>query len=110
MRLLHFRLARGTALQWAVRTGVLFMLFVLVWFLKPSARTSIPSRATFSDAGPVGDHTVLDKQLMDAIRDGDSAQVQDFLEQGADPNARDDAGETALMRGALYADVEVMRV
>jgi len=52
---------------------------------------------------------VLDKQLMDAIRDGDSARVQNLLEQGADPNACDDAGETALMRGALYADIEVMR-
>jgi ankyrin repeat protein len=110
MRLLDFRLATGAAVRWAVLAGVLFLLFALAGFLKPSAPTSIPARATFSDAGPVADHTVLDKQLMDAIRDGDSGQVQDLLEQGADPNARDDAGETALMRGALYADVEVMRV
>src|SRR5262249_38101939 len=81
----------------------------LVGFWKLSAPTSIPARTTFRDAGPV-DRAVLDKQLMDALRDGDSVQVQDFLEQGADPNGHDDAGETALMRGALYADVEVMRV
>src|SRR5438132_10115644 len=102
MRLLDFRLARGAAIRRAVLAGILFLLLALVGFLKLSAPTSIPARATFSDAGPVVDHTVLDKQLMDAIRDGDSAQVQDLLKQGADPNARDDAGETALMRGSLY--------
>jgi ankyrin repeat protein len=53
---------------------------------------------------------VLDKQLLDAIRDGDSLQVQNLLDQGADPDARDEAGDTALMRGALYADIEVMRL
>src|SRR5262245_37642901 len=110
MKLLDFRLARGAAIRPAVLAGVLFLLFALIAFLKPSALTSIPSWATFSDAGPVDDHTVLDKQLMDAIRDGDSVRVQDLLERGADPNDRDDAGDTALMRGALYADIEVMRV
>src|SRR5262245_9083833 len=110
MRLLDFRLARGAAVRRAVLACVLFLLLALAWFLKPSAPTSIPARVTFGGAGPVGDHAVLDKQLMDAIGDGDPVQVQDLLERGADPNARDDAGETALMRGALYADVEVMRV
>jgi ankyrin repeat protein len=92
-----------------VLAGVLLSLLALVGILKLSAPTSIPGRATSGGTGPV-DRTVLDKRLMDAIRDGDSAQVQGLLEHGADPNARDDAGETALMRGALYADVEVMRV
>src|SRR5260370_718676 len=109
MRWLDFRLARGAAIRRAVLAGVLCLLLALVGFLKLSAPTSIPGRTTLSDTGPV-DRTVLDKQLMDAIRDGDSVRVQDLLEQGADPNARDDAGETALMRGTLYADVEVMRV
>ncbi len=110
MRLLDFRLARGGAIRWAVFASVLFLLLALVAFLKPSALTSMRSRATSRDAGRPGDHTALDKLLMDAIRDGDSARIQDLLEQGADANARDDAGETALMRAALYADVEVMRV
>jgi len=70
MRLLDFRLARGAAIRWAALAGVLVLLFALVVFLKLSAPTSIPARATISDAGPV-DRTVLDKQLMDAIRDGD---------------------------------------
>jgi ankyrin repeat protein len=82
----------------------------LVGFWKLSALISIPGRAPFRGAGPIADHAVLTKQLMDAIRDGDSVQVQALLEQGADPNARDDAGDTALMRAALHADVEVMRV
>jgi ankyrin repeat protein len=53
---------------------------------------------------------VLDKQLMDVIRAGDSLQVQNLLDQGADPAARDGAGDTALMRAAFYADIEVMRL
>src|SRR5262245_43821963 len=100
MRLLDFRLAGGAAIRRAVLAGVLCLLVALVGFLKRSAPTSIPARATLSDAGPVGDHTVLDKQLMDAVRDGDPVQVQHLLEEGADPNARDDAGDTALMRAA----------
>ncbi len=110
MRLLDFRLARGAATRRAVLAGVVLFLCALVGFLKLAAPNSIPAWKTLRDAGPVNDHTVLEKQLMEAIRDGDSIQVQNLLEQGADPNARDDAGETALMRGALYADVEVMRL
>src|SRR5262245_25459952 len=107
MRLLDFRLARDAAVRRAVLAGVLFLLVALVRFLKPSVPTSGPARATFSGAGPVGAPAVLDKQLLDAVRDGDPVQVRELLEQGADPNARDDAGDTALMRGALYAEVEV---
>ncbi len=61
-----------------------------------------------SQAGP--DQGSLDKLLLEAIRDGDTAQVQHLLQQGASANVRDEAGDTALMRAALYADVEMMRV
>jgi ankyrin repeat protein len=50
----------------------------------------------------------LDKTLLDAIRDGDRTQVEHLLQDGANANARDEAGDTALMRAALYADVETM--
>ena len=56
------------------------------------------------------DPGLLDKTLLDAIRDGDRAQVRHLLQRGANANARDEAGDTALMRAALYADVEMMRV
>jgi ankyrin repeat protein len=55
------------------------------------------------------DHSALDKQLMAAIRDADSLQVQSLLEQGADANGHDEGGDTALMRAALYADTETMQ-
>src|SRR5207237_10242757 len=61
-------------------------------------------------AGNRPDRGILDKSLLDAIRDGDRTQVQHLLQQGANANARDEAGDTALMRAALYADVEMMRV
>jgi ankyrin repeat protein len=61
-------------------------------------------------AGNRPDQGILDKTLLDAIRDGASAQVQHLLQRGANANARDEAGDTALMRAALYADVEMMRI
>jgi ankyrin repeat protein len=61
-------------------------------------------------AGNRPDQGVLDKTLQDAIRDGDRARVEYLLQQGANANSRDDAGDTALMRAALYSDVETMRV
>src|SRR4051812_20265240 len=102
MRLLDLRWAGGAAARRAVPAGVLSLLVALVGFLCLSARTAIPARTTFGDAGRV-DHAALDKQLTDAVRDGDPLQVQALLEQGANANARDDAGDTALMRGALDA-------
>ncbi len=56
------------------------------------------------------DRHELDKALLVAIRDGDHSKVQGQLDQGAYVNARDDAGETALMQAALNADTEMMRL
>jgi ankyrin repeat protein len=56
------------------------------------------------------DQGTLEKTLLRAIRDGNTVQVRHLLRQGANANARDEAGDTALMRAALYADVEMMRV
>jgi ankyrin repeat protein len=73
----------------------------------------------FATPTPAGQHAIarnpadqaaLDAKLLDAIHDGDNTQVQDVLQQGANANARDEAGDTALMRAALYADVETMRI
>jgi ankyrin repeat protein len=55
------------------------------------------------------DRDALDKNLLDAIRDGDGPRVRQLLREGANADARDEAGDTALMRAALYADAEVVR-
>jgi ankyrin repeat protein len=102
-----------------VRNGIILrvglgiaLLLVLVLALVGVWRFPTPTpagpRAT-PVAGNRPDQGILDKTLLDAIRDGDRTQVQHLLQQGANANARDEAGDTALMRAALYADVEMMR-
>jgi len=91
-----------------LRVGLRFALLLIlvcalvgVWRFRPYAA---------SVAGNRPDQGTLDKNLLDAIRDGDRTQVQHLLQQGANANARDEAGDTALMRAALYADGEMMHV
>src|SRR5919198_3890383 len=86
---------------------VLVIALVGVWrftTLTPASPHATPV------AGDRPDQGILDKSLLDAIREGDLTQVRHLLRQGANANARDEAGDTALMRAALYADVEMMRV
>jgi ankyrin repeat protein len=77
---------------------VLVCALVTVWSVTTSTPASPPDQGS------------LDQTLLDAIRDGDTTQVQHLLQQGANANARDEAGDTALMRAALCADLEMMRV
>jgi ankyrin repeat protein len=93
---IHLRVGLGIALLL-----VLVVVPVGIW------RSTTPTPASPHDRPDQG---TLDKTLLDAIRDGDRAQVQYLLQQGANANAREEAGgDTALMRAALYADVEMMR-
>jgi ankyrin repeat protein len=86
---------------------VLVIALISVW----KFTTSTPAGpGDPSEAGNRPDQDTLDKKLLDAIRDGDTAEVRRLLQQGASANTRDEAGDTALMRAALYADVECMRV
>src|SRR5262245_19682061 len=86
---------------------VLVVALVGVWTF--TSLTSFSPQAA-PEAGNRPDRGSLDTILLDAIRDGDTTQVQHLLQQGANANVRDEAGDTALMRAALYADVEMMRV
>jgi ankyrin repeat protein len=97
----------GILLRVGLGSALLVFVIVLVgvWSLPPPVSPdTAPGAATRSDQG------ILDKTLLGAIRDGDAAQAQQLLQQGANANARDEAGDTALMRAALYADVEMMQI
>src|SRR5437879_2003187 len=98
------RVGRRIALQLLL---VLVVALVGVWRFT-SLTSSSPHAAPVAGNRP--DRGLLDKILLDAIRDGDRTHVRHLLQQGANANARDEAGDTALMRAALYADVEMMRV
>ena len=86
---------------------VLVVALIAIWTftsLNPASPDSTP------EVGNRPDQRALDKSLLDAIRDGDRTQVRHLLQQGANANARDEAGDTALMRAALFADAETMRI
>ncbi len=50
------------------------------------------------------------QQLLDKIREGDLAAVRSLLAHGADVNARDAKGATALMYAAIYGDLDCMKL
>ncbi len=102
----------GTFLPVGRRTVLQLLLVVVVALAGVWRFISLnsPGPHAAPGAGNRPDRGSLDKTLLDAIRDGDRARVQGLLQQGADANARDEAGDTAIMRAALYADVETMRV
>src|ERR1035438_4369901 len=49
-------------------------------------------------------------ELLTAIRKGDLAAVKTLLAHGADVNARDAKGASALMYAAIYGDLECMNL
>jgi ankyrin repeat protein len=50
------------------------------------------------------------QQLLDQIRKGDLAAVRSLLANGADVNARDTKGATALMNAAIYGDLDCVKL
>src|SRR5208282_6564526 len=76
----------GIILRVGLRIALLLILvcaLVGVWRISPYAA---------SVAGNRTDQGTLDKNLLDAIRDGDRTQAQYLLQHGANANARDEAG------------------
>src|SRR5206468_12359179 len=51
-----------------------------------------------------------DSSLLDIIHQGDTGALKAALASGADPNAKDDSGATALMHAAAYASVADVRM
>jgi ankyrin repeat protein len=52
----------------------------------------------------------LSQDYFNLLRNGDAAKLGDLLERGASANARDEAGNTALMQATAYADLRSMRL
>lgn len=53
--------------------------------------------------------TNLDEQLVAAAKQGDAAAVGEALAAGANVDAQDGAGRTALMEASMRSEVDVMR-
>jgi ankyrin repeat protein len=72
---------------------------VLAWVLHEASRAhSAPPR------------TELTADLLTAIRDGDTIRAKALLKRGADVNARDEDGATALMHAAADSNLPVMKL
>jgi ankyrin repeat protein len=56
------------------------------------------------------DHAMLDGELLQSVRKGDTATVLHLLQQGADIDAKDQGGSTALALAADYGHRDVARL
>jgi hypothetical protein len=77
-----------------VLVSILFLAMVLSW--------------NHPAAGQVG--SSLNDQLIQAARDGDTAAVRQLLDKGANIEAKDKDGETALIVAAWWATTDVVRL
>jgi len=51
----------------------------------------------------------IDKELLNACKDGDLEKVKQLLEEGADVNVKDEKGRTALMFASWYGHKKVVK-
>jgi ankyrin repeat protein len=58
----------------------------------------------------MADEEILNRALAEAVRAGDAAADRRLLSRGADPNSRDDLGETVLMRAASESDGYIVQL
>jgi ankyrin repeat protein len=52
----------------------------------------------------------MSREYAEVLRSGDLRQLRSILDKGASPNARDAAGNTPLMRAAVYGDLQCLRL
>ena len=60
-------------------------------------RIALVTAIAIFSAGGYLSASEIDDRLIEAARDGDAALVEDLLDRGADIEARDDKGNTALI-------------
>ena len=77
----------------------LFATFLLLAIL-------LPSRLAAGQAAPGS----LDDQLISAARNGDMAAVQQLIQQGVNIEAKDSAGNTALIYAAGWGRTDVVKL
>jgi len=78
------------------------------------AAVSAPSTFTTLSIGDIGEDLSVPEailsQWMEAASKGDTQKVQALLGKGADVNAKDDMGETALIIAAYYGHTDTVKV
>ena len=58
---------------------------------------------------PFSSYAGINDELIDAARKGDINRIKKLLDKGADVNAKDKDGETALMAAALRGHTEIVQ-
>ena len=76
-----------------------------------SCPDSTPAQISFRKGEhECGASTAKEKIFLDAVRNGDSAQAQQLLQTGADPNVTDECGIPVITYGAALARPELMKL
>jgi len=81
-----------------IKTGLALLLIVAF----------IPCAGTANAQISLDNQIILDKQLTYAAKSEDLERVRTFLQKGADINARDNFGRTALMLAAMGGSMKLL--
>ena len=95
-------------MRFSARQAWLVMLFVGLVLGAPFATASFRVARKVNGMRQ-GQHSPLDALLLQAARDGDAETVQHLIRSGANPNARDAQGQSALQIASARGWDEVVQ-
>jgi ankyrin repeat protein/HEAT repeat protein len=84
---------------------------VLQWYLSPRLQVAIVfGLLSISASTAAGQTSALDRSLIAEVRKGNTESVARLLKEGADPNAVDDAGNSALHFASRFEHLKTLQL
>lgn len=89
----------------------LFSLAMLIGLFAFAEETASDVEFAVNKAGNKAEETSLKEEipLINAVRAGNAKQVKKLIKSGADVNAKDDEGKTALMWASMYGHNDMIK-